>query len=509
MTKLEKTLTTKVDNLNNKIKILQEQLELLRRDKFGQKREKLPVDLGDFLGLDFGKELIEDEDSNPVEMKTVKRPVKNRKKQDYAKFLKGLPREEEVFDLPEHEKEGLVCIGQDEFERLAVKPAQYYVKVRIIKKYVIAESPKAGVITAYLPKPAIPGSFFDESFYSKLLVMKFADHLPLYRLEGIFNRDGLNLSRQTMSKTILRLADILKPLVARLRTVIIESQRVFADETVVKMLQKEKCKTTYFWILVGDDEKCRQLKRSSEASPPLVYYQFFPDRKHENANTLLGDGYAGKLHSDAYGAYENLDTKGLIWQPCWAHARRKFFDATSAYPFRNEIIQLFDELFEQEKSYWEINLQDDWTDADKLKSKREHRETKCQPIVDAIFEKAKDFLFKGKWIRGEKIVKACEYLLSREQSFRNFLTHHDLRIDNNVSERNIRPLTIGRKNWMFVGNERGGEATGIVCSLIQTCRNLQINPQEYLEDVLCRINNTSSEDLDTLLPQNWKKNKIQ
>lgn len=500
MTKLEEKLTNQVVNLNNKIKVLEEQLAQLRRDKFGQKREKMPENPDEL--LDWDGELdklgrVDEDEVVEIDVKSSKR--KKRKKQDYAAFLKGLRREKIIHDLSEEEKQGLVCIAEDEFERLAYTPPEYYVKVHVVRKYAVQGRSSYGVIVPNVPKSAVPGAFFDESFYAELLVRKFADHLPLYRLEGIFDREGLPLKRQTMSKTILKLAELLKPLHQRLRLKILEQMRVFADETSVKVQQKDKCKTSYFWTLVGGADH-------SAASPPLVYYQFFPGREHANAKILLGENFHGYLHSDAYQAYENLISKNsnVIWQPCWAHARRKFFEAQTSEPIREKVVRLIDELFMIERKFWNFDKDPELSASEIQISKSLLRETSSQPLVEEIFAEVKKFRYGGKFIPNGKINKACDYLLSKQTYFQNFLSHSELRIDNNVCERNIRPLTIGRKNWLFAGSEKGGEAIAIISSLIQTCRNLQINPQQYLESTLRRINDTLEENLDDLLPQNYK-----
>lgn len=341
----------KFSELEASIFLLKEQFQQLLRGQFGQKREKLPPDFSD-LPL-FGQEEL-DQTQNPdstVEGKVVKK--KPRKTQDYGQFLEGLPQEVTVFDLPEDEKEGLVPAGEDVTRRLACKPAQYFVKVTVIKKYTVPNRPEMGVISMDLPKEPIAGALFDCSFYSRLLVMKYADHLPLYRIEEILKREGIKLSRQTMSQMILNLGKRLKPLVAELKKrKIIESGNCHLDETTVKQQAKGQCKTGYFWTMVStmyEPEK-------SGASPPLVYYQYIPNRKHENVPDLLGKDFKGKFHSDAYEAYEKLAaTDQIIWQPCWAHARRKFFDAKSADPIRLRILNLMDQLFDFEREFWAIS----------------------------------------------------------------------------------------------------------------------------------------------------------
>jgi transposase len=487
-------------------KIMEEQIQSLKDGLWKKKREKLIKPLvskqaNPTLPWEAGL-TPEDHAAVPVETE-VKKPKKKRKEHEYAKFLDGLERVEEEFDLTNEEKKNLIYEGEDKIEVLACKPAKYYVKVKVIKKYTVANHPEAGVIKASLPESAIPGSSVDESFYSMLLVKKYCDHLPLYRLEGIFDREGLIFSRQSMSKIVIRLSKVLKPIAELLKEAILSTNRIFADETTVDLLQLEKCKQSYFWAICASDEACRKLKPNAHANPPLVYYEFADNRRHENIQNIVGD-YKGKIHSDAYQAYENMITdNGLIWQPCWAHARRKFFESKTTDPIRIEVIELMDKLFEEERIAWAIDLNEELTEKEKLTKRYSYRQANSLPLVDVIFQKIETFHKSMNWLPKEKIVEAAKYMTTREKQFRNFLDYADLRIDNNPCERNMRPIAIGRKNWMFVGSADGGEAAAIINSLIQTCRNLNINPQDYLEDLLRRINNTPEQDLVTLLPQNW------
>jgi len=489
-------------------KIMEEQIKSLKDGVWKKKREKLIKPLitkQENPTLPWEEGLTPEDHAAVPAVKEVKKPKKDRKKHDYASFLDGLERREETFDLTEIEKENLIYAGEDKFEVLACIPTKFYVKVKVVKKYAVGNNPGAGVIKALMPEPAIPRSTVDESFYSMLLVKKYCDHLPLYRLEGIFNRTGLRFHRQTMSKIVLRLAKVLKPIAELLKESIISTNRIFADETTVDLLQPEKCKQAYFWAICASDEASRRLKPNANANPPLVYYKFTDNRRHENITNIIGD-YKGMLHSDAYQAYENLLTAdGPIWQPCWAHARRKFFEAKTENPIRIKIVELMDKLFEEERVAWAIDLNTELSEQEKLKQRYAYRQKKCAPLVDSIFQALKTFHQSMNWLPKEKIIEATNYMTSREESFKNFLIHAELRIDNNPCERNMRPIAIGRKNWMFVGSADGGEAAAIINSLIQTCRNLNINPQDYLEDILRRINNTHDQNLPSLLPQNWIK----
>ena len=199
-----------------------------------------------------------------------------------------------------------------------------------------------------------------------------------------------------------------------------------------------------------------------------------------------------------------LGTKCRINETSSPHARRKFFESQTSEPIREKVVRLIDELFMIERKFWNLDKDPELSESEIQAAKDSLREDGSKPLVEEIFAEVKKFRYEGKFIPNGKINKACDYLLSKQTYFQNFLSHSELRIDNNVCQRNIRPLTIGRKNWLFAGSERGGQAIAIISSLIQTCRNLQINPKEYLESTLRSINETSEKNLDDLLPQNYK-----
>ena len=489
----EENFLLRQENIYLKKKLAQKYSEYYK-----SKRERLPNEneqmLPGFEELECSTNLDEEV---PVE-NAEKTPAKPRKKQRrFSDYTKNLPVVEKVIDLTDGEKTGLLEISPNSYDRLAVIPAKYYIERTIVKRYIYEQFPTAGVVSADRPKELIAGSFFSPSFYAETLVKKYADHLPIYRIAEQLERQGLPIIRQTLAKMVLKLADKLAPLADLLKQTILESKNVFMDETTVKMQQAKVCKQAYFWILCGTDKK----QREQIVDPPLVYYEFHDNRRHENVTKILGENYQGNIHSDAYSAYEKLAKKDeVLWQPCWAHARRQFFEAPESSIFRSEIVRLIDQLFESERNYWELFKGEENEDI-LLK----YRKKNCESLTKKIFAKTIDFVTHSKQLDNSNIIKACHYILSRKTEFCNFLNSPQLRIDNNVSERKIRPLTIGRKNWLFVGNERGGKAAAIIYSLIQTCRNLKVNPQSYLEDIFKRLPNTPELELRNLLPQNWQK----
>jgi len=499
----EKQLNIKdemIASLTNEVFLLKEKLDELIRNRFGKRSEKIIYDEDELLNWD---DSFEATVGVPVEVEkvtTTKTSTKIRKKQEYGKFLDGLPVKKVIIDLSEDEKIGLDFIGKDVSRRLAYTPPSYYVIETTTMKYVLKNNPSFGFITGPKFKPAVSGSLFSESFYANLIIRKFADHLPLYRLEEIFKRDGLKLSRQTMSQAIFKIAALLSPIHRGIRRAILRSKNCHVDETTVKELSKGKCKTGYFWALTDS-----HFNFEMKLSQSLVYFDYHDNRRHDNALDLLGEDYQGIFHSDAYQAYSKLTSDERIWQPCWAHARREFFNALSAQPIRLEIIKLIDKAFKQERAYWKFARESE-LEGDALKEVLiKTRQEKCKPVIKEIFTKVQNFLETGQYFQGEKILKACNYILGRKEMFMNFLDHAEARMDNNICERSIRPLTIGRKNWLFVGSPKGGEATAIIASIIQSCRNFDINPEAYLNDILKRINNTPEDQIDTLLPQNWQE----
>ncbi len=490
----EEVILLRQENIYLKKKLAQKYSEYYK-----SKRERLPNEneqmLPGFEELDCSTNLDEEIPAEKVEEKSPSKPRKKQRR--FREYTKNLPVVEKVIDLTDGEKHGLLEISSNSYDRLAVLPAKYYIERTIVKRYIYEQFPTAGVVSADRPKELIAGSFFSPSFYAETLVKKYADHLTLYRIAEQLARQGLPIVRQTLTKMVLKLAEKLTPLANLLKQTILDNQNVFMDETTVKMQQKEVCKQAYFWVLCGADKN----QREQMVDPPLVYYEFHDNRRHENVTKILGENYQGNIHSDAYSAYEKLAQKDeVLWQPCWAHARRQFFEASESPKFRSEIVSLMDKLFEAERNYWEL-----FKIEDNEETLLNYRKKNCEPLTKKIFAKTIDFITHGKQLDSSNIIKACNYLLSRKSEFCNFLKSPQLRIDNNVSERKIRPLTIGRKNWLFVGNERGGKAAAVIYSLIQTCRNLKINPQSYLEDIFKRLPNTPELELSNLLPQNWQK----
>lgn len=482
-----------VGELQAKIDSLQEQLKWFQRQIFGQRSEKFISNDEQFY-LEGLKNL---KSSEPPKIQTVpahNRKVPQRNGQDKISWPSDLPVEREIIDLPEDQKTcketgcALVKIGEETTSKLALKPGKYYIKEIVRPKYAHPQKSEEGIFISELPG-LLTRCQAEESLLADILVKKFADHLPLNRISEIMAREKVIICRQVLASWVMRSAEALKPLYNEMAKRILDSENIFIDETPIKMLAPGKGKThqAYMWVMNG----------GKEANPPYRIYYFKTSHEHHHAMQLLKN-YHGVLHSDKFRAYETLaKTKQFTWCPCWVHIRRKFIEAEHGDPpFRNMVLEKIQSLFELEKQAWLLSPEE----------RLQIRQEKEIPIIDELTESIKDRLVKGAAILPKsKFKEALGYYCGLIPYLKNYTNHPWARLDNNVAERAVRPLAIGRKNWLFVGNEGGGEAAATLYSLIQSCRAININPKEYLEDVMRRLMSHNSQKLYELLPNHWAK----
>lgn len=490
-------MTETIKDLTKKVVFLEEENAYLKAQLYGRKKETLVFDNADTFPemANYLKALGASDSEKPSEPTKAKPTTKKKKRKPFSHFSfpENAEREIKVIDLPEDEKTDpitgveLKFMGFDKSEKLVYVHGRYKVIETHVRKYNIPNNSKAGIISAPVPSHPITGCRADVSLLSHILISKYADHLPLYRIEEQFKRDGLTIARQTLSNWVLQLGSILQPLGDLLRDQILNSSRIFTDDSPVKLQTKGKGKLQEgrIWVYVGGDGP----------DPPLVWFEFTKDRSHSHTIDRMKD-FQGVFHADAFAAYEKMDKiEGVDWQACWAHARRKFFDTPNPNEFCKQVLVLMDRLFDLEQIAWALDTSD---------QRQKFRNDNTRPLVDKILSFIQDHYYKACEPKG-KLKTAMEYIIKRQEAFKAFLKYPDARIDNNVSERAIRPLTIGRKNWLFFGSEKGGQAAASIISLVQTCRKLNVNPKAYLEDVLRRITDQPKDQLGHLLPQNWKK----
>jgi transposase len=489
-------LKQSIDRLNNENEYLKEQIEWFRRQLFGKKAETF-VDTKNSEQLYF-QGFLENLSQDPL--KTTHVPAHERKKRrptgkDTISFPEDLPVERQVIDIPEKDKtcpetgKELIKIGEEVTSKLAHRPGSYFIKQIVRPKYAVPQN--GGVLTAELPDSLLNRCQADESLLAEIMVRKFADHLPLYRQSEIMSREKIFISRQVLSQWVVKAGLTLKPIYDAMLSLVLKSNNIFYDETPIDMLSpgKGKVHQAYMWVIVG----------GRTANPGYRIYDFSTNRRHYNAENRLKD-YSGVLHSDKYGAYESLaNQKKLIWCPCWSHIRRKFIEAETGDPlFREWVLRKIKYLFMFERVAW---ARDD-------KERLWIRQNKEIPIMDELIQAVKKKLESGKILPKSKFREALSYFHSLIPHMKNYTQHVWARLDNNVAERAVRPLTLGRKNWLFVGNEVGGEAAAVILSLVQSCRALEINPREYLEDIMRRLMSHNSSKLYELLPDQWAASRL-
>lgn len=493
-TTLESVLETN-ESLRKEINYLKEQLAWFQRQLFGARSEKIVPSSSEQPTLFDLNLLSKSEETEEKQIKGHTRRSFKNKDSTKISFPENLPVQRIIIDLEEHEKicpltnKPLIKIGEEVSQKLAMASASYYIKEIVRPKYAAPKGAEEAIFVAPLPDSLLSRCKADESFLADILVKKFADHLPLYRQSEILGRQGIHISRQILSQWTLKCGLALKPLYEILKKEVLNSGNLFIDEVPVDMLDPGKGKThqAYMWVIVGGKDK----------NPANRIYNFRLDRTHKHAAELLKNCKGSFVHSDKYGAYEALANQKLFtWCPCWAHIRRKFFDGiVGDSKFVNLVLRKIKYLFMFERIAWRHSEE----------TRMWIRKEKEIPIIDELITLVKDRLLHGSALSQSKFKEALGYFLGLVPYLKNYTADPYARLDNNVAERAVRPLAIGRKNWMFLGSEEGGEAAAIILSLVQTCRALNINPYEYLEDVMRRIMSHSSQKLEELLPGNWVK----
>lgn len=487
-------LNDEIKNKDEKIQELEEQLAWFKRQIFGKRSERYVSQVNSQQLMFEGFENIEAPKQEKKEVATHTRRKPNRNGQDKITLPPDLPVQTTILDIPEEEKvceetgEPLIRIGEETTYKLAHTPGSYYIKEIVRPKYAYPQKEEKGIKTAALPEALLPKCRADESFLAEIITKKFADHLPLYRIAEILKREGIGISRKLLSQWVVRVGMALKPLHDEMLKRVLESKNIYIDETTVNLQEAGKCKQAYMWVVVG----------GNLADPPYRIYEFKENRCHDNVLDILKN-YQGGLHSDKYGAYQRLaERKQIVWFPCWSHIRRKFFEAESGdQEFKEWVLRKIRHLFMLERVAW----------ARSPEERMKIRKTKEVPIIDELINKIKQKLVDGKILPKSKFRAALGYFCGLIPYLKNYTEHPFARLDNNVAERAVRPLVIGRKNWLFFGSSEGGEAGAVLFSLVQTCRGLGINPREYLEDIMRRIMMHSNQKLYELLPDEWVKNR--
>jgi transposase len=473
---------TKIDQLTH-------EMAVLKRWKFGRSREQLDQAQASLLdeAIDADIAAIEQELQHLTPASRV--DTDTRKQPKRAALPPELPRVE-----MHHEPESTSCttpgcgctlkrIGEDVSEKLDYTPGLFTVERHIRGKWACA---KCQTLTqAPVPAQIIDKGIPTAGLLAQVLVAKYADHLPLYRQETIFARAGMALPRSTLAQWVGVCGVQLQPLVDALKDEILSHAVLHADETPVAMLKPGNKKTHRAYLWAYAPGAFEDLK--------AVVYDFCESRAGEHARTFLGD-WKGALVCDDFAGYKQSFTLGITEAGCLAHSRRKFFDlhVSNKSQIAEQALQYIARLYAVEREV--KNLHAD--------ARLEIRQARSKPLADAMHEWMQ--LQRQKIADGSATAKALDYSLRRWNPLTRFLDDGQLPIDNNSIENQIRPVAIGRGNWLFAGSLRAGKRAAAVMSLIQSARLNGHDPYAYLKDVLQRLPTHKNSQITELLPHRWQ-----
>jgi len=426
------------------------------------------------------------------EAKTVRRVKRGRR--NLADF-NNLPVTRKEYDLSDDEKPCPCCgkmrerIGEESSWQIEFIPARFerieHVQIKYACKRCEQNAANPQIELAEKPIQPIDKGMAGPGLLAYVVTSKYADYLPLYRLEGIFERNGLEISRATQGVWCGDVADLVRPLYERMIQRILKSHVICTDDTVMPMLAPGKTKQARMWVYIGD-----------EANPYNVF-DFTLGRGRDGPMTFLKD-YKETLLADAYGGYDGVVVGNEMTRAgCWAHARRKFVDAEKTQPqIAQEAVAIIRQLYAVEHKAKEMGVEERLC----------LRQAESQPILARLRERL--WAWKDQLLPKHPMAEAVNYTLNQWNELNVFAADGAVPIDNNVSERDIKRVVLNRKNSLFVGNERGGRTAAILSSLTSTCKRHGIDPQHYLTQLLTNLPATPMSELDRWLPEEWKRRNL-
>ena len=462
---------TKIDKLTHEV-------AYYKRHYFGVKAERLPVEQGQL----FEETLAADMAAITEELAQLSSKPKGQAKR------KPLPPELPRTEV-HHEPESTTCpcgcqmkrIGEDIAEKLDYTPGTFTVERHIRGKWACAQCET--LVQAPVPAHVIDKGIPTTGLLAHVLIAKYLDHLPLYRLERIFERQEVHIARSTMCAWMAAAAQLVGPLVALMASRVKQSRVIHTDDTTVPIQSpgEKQCRKGRIWTYLGD------------RSHPYIVYQYTPNRSRAGPAGWLA-GFTGYLQADAYGGYDGIYAHGGVTEvACWAHARRKFFEAKETDSKRAAaMLTMIRELYAVED---EAKLLDD-------AARRALRQQNSAPLLARI----------KIWLDAEQEVvlprsemgQAITYALNQWDALCVYATQGVLNIDNNASERALKRVALGRKNWLFAGHDAAAENHARLWSLIASCERHGVDPQRYLTSVLAKLPFTPEHELDQFLPDVWK-----
>jgi transposase len=469
-----------------RIEQLEHQIEQLLRRQYGPRRESVDPDQLRLFTDDATEDLVEDAPEEFTEAEDA-RPKRRWRRRGRQRLPEHLPRQRIEYELSDEELPCLDCghlrvkIGEEVSEQLEYVPASMQVLQHVRFRYACRSCQEHVAIADKPPQPidkGLPGP----GLLAQTITSKYSDHLPLYRLEDIFARHGVELSRATLCGWMASCAELLTPLYDLMVQRVLLSTVIHTDDTSVPVWDPTlpKTRTGRFWVYIGD------VRHS------YVVYDYTPRRTRDGPERFL-KGFRGYLQADAFSGYDRICAgPDVVEVACWAHVRRKFFEArTSAPVLAHAALARIRQLYAVEHA----------ADGLSAGNRCALRQRDSVPLLVAfgewLIEQGRHVLPKS------PIGQAIAYAQSNWAALCRYPEHGELSIDNNLAERMLRAQAIGRRNWTFLGSDRGGRTAAVLYSLTGTCKHHDIDPFAYLRDILSRLPSTPPGKLDELLPDVW------
>ena len=470
-----------------KIRVLEERLRLVRIAKYGPGSEKLSDAQLELLELEPGVSNVEvqAESERPAVQPSAKRTRNHPGRQE---LLANLPRVERMLTCT---PEQCVCqgcgketavIGYEESSQLDVEPAQYFVLVSKREKRACKSCEERGVVSAPLPPRIIEKCLASDRIVIDTIINKYCNHTPLYRQSAILERDsGLELSRATLDGWVLKVGELLIPMVSAMRRELISGTYIQADETPVDVQLQEgrgKNHQAYLW----------QYGRPGGT----VVFDFRLGRGRDGPKQFLGQ-FEGLLQTDGYAAYDQIGGPRMVHAGCWSHAERYFSEAVQLNPndaVATAIVARIDELFAIEAEARHQGLS--------LEARHALRQQQSRPLLGVIHQQIE--VARSTALPGGALAKACNYTLTLWEKLTRFLEYPELELSNNLAENSMRPVALGRKNWIHIGSSQAGPKIAAILSIVESCRRLKFPVRDYLAAVLPGLASVPIRRLPELTP---------
>ena len=475
-----------------KIKVLEERLRLELIAKYGPASEKLNDAQLELLQLEPGVSSVEvqaESERPPEPALSNGRP--RRKHPGRQQLPADLPRREKILACTPGQCTCRACgkettvIGYEQSEQLDVEPAQYFVLVTKREKRACGFCKEGGVVTATLPARVIDKSLASDRVIIDTVVAKYSDHLPLYRQSAMVEREtGVEISRATMDGWVMRVGELLSPIAAAIGRKLVNGTYIQADETPVGVQMHDgrgKNHQAYLW----------------QYSTPggSVVFDFRLGRGREGPKRFLAQ-FEGILQSDGYAAYEQVGGPKIVHACCWAHSRRKYIEALKLHPEDRtamRIVARIDELFA-------IDAEARSADLDHL-ARHKLRLQRSRPLLELL--KPQIEAAQTEALPASALGKAARYTLALWPKLVRFLDYPELELSNNLAENSMRPLVLGRKNWIHLGSQQAGPKIAAILSIVETCRRLKIPVRDYLAGVLPGLADRPLQHMKKITPAAW------